>query len=99
MMATAATPKTPPPLRSVSEAEAGSGTDWRPSGRPCPHCQVAGRCYSRVWESDDGACRDEQNECRSCGEAWWVEGADPWLTGVLTSFAAVLRRSGHRPFG
>ncbi len=87
------------PLRSVSETEGGSGTDWRPSGRPCRRCQAAGRCYARAWESDDGAHADEENECRSCGAVWWVEGGASWLAGIRSFLDAARCRLGHRPGG
>jgi hypothetical protein len=90
---------TPLQSRSVSEAEGWAATGWEPSGRPCRRCKAAGRCYSRVWESDDGASTDEQHECRSCGAVWWVEGGGSWLAGVRPFLAAILRRLGHRPGG
>jgi len=72
-------------LQSVSETEGGAEGDWKPSGRPCRHRQVAGQRYTRVWESDDGACTDEKNECRACGEVWWVEGSASRFAGGWSS--------------
>ncbi len=68
-------------IQSVSEIEGGVASDWKQSDRPCGYCKAVGqRCY-RVWESNDGACTDEQNECRACGKVWWDEGADYLLAG------------------
>jgi hypothetical protein len=87
------------PLRSVSEAEGGAATEWRPSGRPCRRCKVAGRCYARAWGSDDGAHADEEYQCRSCGAVWWIEGPDSWFARGRSALAAVFRRLGNRMGG
>ncbi len=68
-------------IQSVSEIEGGVASNWNQSDRPCRYCKAVGqRCY-RVWESSDGACTDEQNECWACGKVWWDEEAESWLNG------------------
>lgn len=54
-------------------------TDWQPAACaevPCHKCGVAGQIEFREWESSCGGYEDLRYRCNSCGEHWWVEGAD-----------------------
>jgi hypothetical protein len=54
----------------------GTFNKYERDDRPCPHCQVEGQHFVKLWESNDGAYEDEKHNCTACGKIWWVDGID-----------------------